>query len=76
MCQGTGGASRAKGIERSAVSDLSSLISEQRKTSHPGGAPRELRPEIPHRSVSHFIKVNHSYGKAFCEKGRTKFCGS
>lgn len=32
-----GGVSRARGLERSAVSELSSLILDQRETSHPEG---------------------------------------
>lgn len=37
MCQEMEGVSRARGLERSAVNDLSSLISDQRETSHPVG---------------------------------------
>lgn len=37
MCQEMEGVSRARELERSAVSDLSSLISDQRETSHPEG---------------------------------------
>lgn len=72
MCQEMEGVPRARVLERSAVNDLSSLISDQRETSHPVGEQEQL-PELYHRSLSHFSKVNHSYG---CRKyfvGRIKF---